>query len=312
MAAIDVSLAAGSREARMHNKACARARRRVVASALLALAGGGLAGAAALSCTLAPPLQAQSAPAPAQPPAGPTAEEILARAIARQGVPKGVDVAAATPLELSARTNLQFRDDKGNDVVLDAERRFLAPDRIWTQLTDKATGTVTQSGYDGKFPWFYGAPKGVRRLDGPDNANDLKQLTSDVEITSALARALLLARLQRELKDLKRLDDATHGDAKLLVVEGDAQVDMNQKKTPTRLRLQLAEKDAQLLGVRVAFEGSDPLQMWFSRHEVAGGFEFPHKIEVFREGSAQPQLKIFVSALDLAPHFTDADFAPPK
>jgi hypothetical protein len=165
-------------------------------------------------------------------------------------------------------TNLQFRDDKGNDVVLDAERRFLAPDRIWTQLTDKATGTVTQSGYDGKFPWFYGAPKGVRRLDGPDNANDLKQLTSDVEITSALARALLLARLQRELKDLKRLDDATRGDAKLLVVEGDAQVDMNQKKTPTRLRLQVAEKDAQLLGVRVVFRAR-PAADVVSRHEVA-------------------------------------------
>jgi len=299
----------------MHNKAGPRARRRVAASALLALAGGGLAGAAALSCTLAPPLNGQSAPAPAKPeskpPAGPTAEEILARAIARQGVPKGVDPAAATPLVLFAKTNLQFRDDKGNDVVVDAERRFLAPDRIWTQLTDKATGTVTQSGFDGKFPWFYSASSGVRRLDGPDNANDLKQLASDVEITSALARALLLARLQRELKELKRLDDATRGDVKLLVVEGDAVVDMNQKKTPTRLRLQLAEKDAQLLGVRVVFEGRDPLQMWFSRHEVAGGFEFPHKIEVFREGAAQPQLKIFVSALDLAPHLTDADFAPP-
>ncbi|HET6165033.1 MAG TPA: hypothetical protein VFG37_15290 [Planctomycetota bacterium] len=303
----------------MNNKVLACARRRgaaAVAVLVLAAASGAAAAlstpvaavAAAAAAAVGGALQA-AAPAKAQ--EGPTAAEILARAIARQGVPKGVDPAAATPLVLFAKTNLQFRDDKGNDVVLDAERRFLAPDRIWTQLTDKATGTVTQSGYDGKFPWFYGAPKGVRRLDGPDNANDLKQLTSDVEITSALARALLLARLQRELKDLKRLDDATHGDAKLLVVEGDAQVDMNQKKTPTRLRLQLAEKDAQLLGVRVAFEGRDPLQMWFSRHEVAGGFEFPHKIEVFREGSAQPQLKIFVSALDLAPHFTDADFAPP-
>lgn len=306
----------------MHNKACGRARRRVAASALLALAAVGVAGAAVLSCTLAPPVHGQSAPAPAKAPAGPTAEEILARAIARQGVPKGVDVAAATPLELSARTNLQFRDDHGNDVVLDAERRFLAPDRIWTQLTDKATGTVTRTGFDGKLPWFHSDKTGVRRLDGPDGENDRRQLASDVEISSALARALLLARLQRELKDLRRLDDATHGDAKLLVVEGDALVDMNQKKTPTRLRLQVAEKDAQLLGVRVAFEGRDPLQMWLSKHRVEDGFELPHKIEVFREGGkppqitadgkAQPQVTIYISALDLAPHLKDADFSPPR
>ena len=296
----------------MHNKVGSRARRRVAASALFALAGAGLAGAAALSCTLAPPLHGQSVPAPAKPPAGPTAEEILARAIARQGVPKGVDPAAATPLVLFAKTNLQYRDDKGNDIALKAQRRFLAPDRIWTELTDEATGTVTQSGYDGKFPWFYSAKSGVRRLDGPDSENDRKQLASDVEISSALARALLLARLKLELKDLRRLDDVTRGEAKLWAVEGDAVVDMNQKKTPTRLRLLVAEKDAQLAGVRVAFEGRDPLQMWFARHEVVDGFEFPRKVEVFRAGAERPQLTIAVYVLDLAPRLTDADFAPPK
>ena len=93
----------------MHNKACARARRRVAASALLALAAAGLAGAAALSCSLAPPLLGQSVPAPAKAQEGPTAAEILAQAIKRQGVPKGVDPAAPSPLVLFAKTNLQFR-----------------------------------------------------------------------------------------------------------------------------------------------------------------------------------------------------------
>jgi len=87
---------------------------------------------------------------------------------------------------------------------------------------------------------------------------------------------------------------------------------MNQKKTPTKLRLLVAEKDAQLAGVRVAFEGRDPLQMWFARHEVVDGFEFPRKVEVFRAGAERPQLTIAVYVLDLAPRLTDADFAPPK
>src|SRR5262249_33769754 len=157
--------------------------------------------------------------------------------ITRQGTPKGVDPAVPRPLALTAKTNLQFRDEKGNDLSLEAERRYLAPDRIWTRLTDKATGTVTQSGFDGKFPWFYSASTGVRGLDGQAGASDLKQLSTDVEIRSALARALQLRQLKDELKDLRRLDDTERAGVKLWAVEGEALVDVDQKKTPTRLRL---------------------------------------------------------------------------
>src|SRR5262249_19005058 len=151
---------------------------------------------------------------------------------------------------------------------------------------------------------------GVKLLDGPDSANDLKQLASDVEITSALVRALQLRLLRRELANLRRLDDATHDAKTLWVVEGDALVEMDKKKTPTRVRLLFTTAAAQLAGVRVVFEGRAPLQIWFAKHVVADGFEFPHRFAVYRDGADRPQAEITVYDLDLAPHLKDADFAP--
>jgi len=301
MAAIDL----------MHNNGRARARRtRFVAAAALA--------AAAVTATVAL-AGIQAVPAPANASKEPTAAEILVLAIARQGAPKDVPAGAELPLALHAKTNLQYRDDKGLDINVDAERRFLAPDRIWTRATETATKTETVTGYDGKRPWFYDPTQKppVRWLDGADGERDLKQLAIDVELTSALARAFLLRRLQAELTDVKRLDDVQHRDETkktdltAWVVEGVAQLEVDHEKKRTLLRLYVENQEHHLIGVHVAIEGREPMQIWFRRHQDVRGVDVPRTIEVFREGAKQPQTTLIVNDLDLAPHYTDADFAPP-
>jgi hypothetical protein len=284
MAAIGVGDSSGLRQRRArfgappHNKALSAGQRawaRIVASIVMPVVM-----VIALPIGGAAVLFAQEAAAPKV--VRPTAAEVFARAIAKQGRPKVADAAADLPLALSTKVGLQFRDDKGNDVSLDAERRFLAPNLIYTKAVDRFSKTETYTGFDGKKPWFFSDKTGLRDLTAPDAANDLRQLQLDVEMTSTLARAFLLRRLQKELKEPHLIDDVTRVvDEKTQekmtawVIEGASEVDVAGKKKKTLLWLYVEQKEARLMGARVMVEGDPPLQLCFTRHESIGGVDIP-------------------------------------
>jgi hypothetical protein len=301
-----------------HNKVVVRRQR-----AAVAIAAGSLLLLASATWGHAQGSAAQEAPAPK--PARPTAAEVFQRAIAKQGFPKVADPAADLPLALHAKVGLQFRDDRGNDVSLDAERRFLAPNLIVTKTVDRFSRKEVFTGFDGKKPWFFSEDSGLIDLTGPDKANDLKQLSLDVEMTSTLARAFLLRRLQRELKEPHLIDDVTYVDPRTKVsmtawvVEGGSEVDIAGQKKKAVLRLFVEQKQARLMGARVMIEGDPPLQLCFTKHETVGGVDLPRKIEIYRNDpktpevdAKTPQCTISVEELELAPKLTPADFKPPK
>ena len=252
-------------------------------------------------------------------PPRPTAAEVLARAIAKQGMPKVADPAADLPIALKARVGLQFRDDKGNDISLDAERRFRAPNLIFTRTVDRFSKKETFTGFDGKTPWFFSQETGLRDLSGPEHVNDLKQLQLDVEMTDTLARAFLLRRLQAELKEAHLLDDVsrvvddkTQEKMTAWVVEGNCEIDVAGHKKKTVLWLYVEQKEARLMGARAMVDGDPPLQLCFWKHESVGGVDIPRRIEIYRGDAPKPQVTVFVEELDLAPKFADNDFKPPK
>lgn len=255
------------------------------------------------------------------PPSRPSAAEVLQRAIVKQGMPEGVDPAADLPLALRARVGLQFRKEDGTDVSLDAERRFLAPNLIFTKTVDRAFRKEVYQGFDGKTPWLYSQEVGLHDLSGPDGVNDLKQLQLDVEMTDTLARAFLLRRLQRELTEAHLLDDVSDGKTTAWVLEGESEIEVAKQKKKTVLRLYIDQKEARLVGARVLVEGDPPLQLCFSKHETIHGVDIPRKIEIYRGDTAKPtptgskslpQITVYVEDLELAPKLTAADFQPPK
>jgi len=261
--------------------------------------------------------QGAGAQEPAKKAERPTAAEVLQRAIKKQGMPKVADPAADLPLALRAEVHLQFHDDKGNDVSLDAERRFSGPNLIFTRIVDRFSRKEAFTGFDGKKPWFFSEETGVVDLTDPSKVNDLKQLSLDVEMTATLARALLLRRLQAELKDARLLDDETGFGMTAWVVEGDSEVDVAGQKKKTKLRLYVEQKEARLMGARVVIEGDPPLQLCFTNHQTVDGFDIPRKIEIYRLdpktlGDGKLQCTVSVAELDLAPRFGPDDFKPPK
>jgi hypothetical protein len=318
MAAIGAGVSSWFRQRRTrsdappHNKALARGQRAAVVGVAIF---GGLLLFTTGTAVVAQGAGAQEMPPKAAPkPARPNAAEVLARAIARQGMPKVADRAADLPLALRAKVGLQFHDDKGNDVSLDAERRFLGPNLIFTRTVDRFSKKEAFTGFDGKKPWFFSEETGVVDLTDPSKVNDLKQLSLDVEMTATLARAFLLRRLQGELKDARLIDDVTRDGMTAWVIEGESEVDVAGQKKKTTLWLYVEQKEARLMGARVAIEGDPPLQLCFTKHEDVGGVDIPRKIEIYRVDPKGDRLQctVFVEELELAPKFGADDFKPPK
>lgn len=285
-----------------HDKARAAGRARVRSLVVLAVALTGFGARLPGQVPAAPPASAES----------PTAAEVLAKAIARQGMPTGCDAAANLPLALRTTVSLQFRDERGNDVAVEAERRFLAPNLIWTRAEDTFSKNPVWTGFDGTKPWFFSRKSGLKDLSGPDGAHDLKQLEEDVELTALLARSFLLRNLGRELRDAHRIADVTAYGMTAWVVEGAIDFTVKGEKKPATLRLFIEQKEARLMGAQLAAAGEEPLVMCFTKHETVDGVDVPRKIEVYRGAAKQPQVTLYVKTLELAPKLGPADFTWPK
>jgi hypothetical protein len=253
---------------------------------------------------------------------GPTASEILQKAIEAQGLPPVKDAAADVPPALYAKVYLEYTSDKGDRISVDVERKYLAQKDgsglIWTRVvptSDKSAETIV--GFDGKRPWLWSKQaaaangKGLRWLDEPGSETDLKQLEEDLASTALLTKSFLLRNLPSQLTDLTRLDDVSRDGLTAWVIEGKAEVVQDGQKKPTRLRLYVEQKTAWLYGARVMIEDANPLQICLWKHEKVDGVVIPGKIELYWNDAKEPAQIFRVDKLKLAPALKPEEFAPP-
>ena len=297
---------AGTAHAKAAGCAYSCATRPVAALALLLAATG--AGKAAQDAPETPAPAPIAAPAAA--PNDPAALALLARAAAAQRDTKPSPEAA--PLALQARVQLTWKAPDGSEISLDAERRFLAPDRIWTRAIDTFRNSETIGGFDGVRPWLWSRAAGTRWLDEPGAEADLRQLRQDLELTELLTTAFQLDRLASRFGGLAlQPDEQGHG---LLthVLEGTVTIPRGEKALPARLRLWIEVKSHRLFGARLMVAGEKPLQICFTRHQRSDGLDVPRKIEIYVDDAKVPEQVLWVASLSVTPKFTDADFAPPR
>lgn len=272
--------------------------------------------------------KAVDAPKPSEPPKpapnDPVAVGVLEKAAAAQMPGYVAPVVAAPvpgapvvapppppPLALHAKVSLRYQRD-GAEVAVEAERRFLAPDRIWTRAVSKYDGAETITGYDGARPWLWSRKRGLAWLDEPGLEEDLKQLRLDVELTELLAGAFQLSRLIPRLSGVARLPDVVRDGVASWVVAGDLDVTRGGATKRARVELQLDPDKLHLVGARVVVAGEAPLQVWFSKHHLIDGLDVPAKIALHVGDAKEPEQSLLVQLLSVAPKLADADFAPPK
>ncbi|MSR47851.1 MAG: hypothetical protein EXS13_12460 [Planctomycetes bacterium] len=261
-----------------------------------------------------PPAPMPSAPVAGKPFDDPAARALLRAAAHAQftGTP-ATDVATA-PLALRVKVALQLRTAKGDSISIAAERRFLAPDHIWTRAIETYNKTETISGYDGEGsrPWLHSAAAGLRWLDEPGTDADLKQLRDDLELTSLLTEAFQIARLEPRIEGLTRLPDQSAYDLTTSVIEGDVAVARSGATKRARLRLWIEQKQHRLMGARLMAPDEPPLQICFTKHERVDGLDMPREVKIYVNDEAKPSKSLWIELLQLAPAFADGDFSPPR
>ncbi len=272
-----------------------------------------ITGVAAAQDATPKPVEAPAVPsAPVVAPASasdPAAVALLAKAaVAQRG---GGTASGDAPLALRVKVRLQYRSPQGDDVAVEAERRFRAPDRIWTRAKSSFDGAETWSGYDGKRPWLRSG-KNVRWLDEPGGEADWKQLQQDFELTELLTGAFQLDRLAPRLTELNLLPDVSAHAITARVVEGKLTVMREGQSKPARVWLYFDEKELHLMGARLMPDGEEAIQVCFTKHERNGGLDVPGKVELWADGEANPRQTLYIVLLEVAPVFSDADFAPPR
>lgn len=284
-----------------------------IGALLLAVAAGGRAQEGAPPAT-PPPAAPQAAPQPAPreelPASDPQAVALLAKAATVQ---RGATAAGASeaPLALKVRVQLQYRSPQGDEISVAAERRFAAPDRIWTRAKSSFDGAETWSGFDGKRPWLKSG-KQLRWLDEPGAEQDLRQLRQDLELTELLTAAFQLDRLGKRLVSLQMRPDVSANGLTAKVIEGTLVVSREGREKKAVVWLYFEEKEFHLMGARLLLEGEEPLQVCFTKHERSTGLDVPRKIELWADGETKPRQTLQVIELDVAPKLTEADFAPPR
>lgn len=253
-------------------------------------------------------------------PPAPSAEDILERAVAAQ---HAGDL-ARTVRDFEAKAFLQRRQD-GSRIDLDVVRRFRLPDRLWTQVHERAvSGARYQQGFDGKRAWLYDE---VRRelvlLEGPDYRTDRQRIETDVRTMRQLLRFVFLENLVREAAPWRRLDDESRDGVHAYVVEGRARLE-ELGEGETIVRLWIERESGRLLGARLENERSGPIQFCFWHHRPnPQGVIVPGTVKVYRRDEPEPSeflaLEVeededgrLVNAIRFNVGFPDSIFSPPE
>jgi hypothetical protein len=240
------------------------------------------------------------------------AAEILERAAQVQG---RVSADPDRPLSLHVRMTVQARDEKGNDVMLQAERKFLPPARIWTRVDEDLSGVVTVRAFDGETAWYRSNQnEQTVELVGPDFQSDRRMLRDDIDLMNLLTDVFFLDRLAGELVDLRRApDDSGHGKSAYVLV-GRGTHPSQGEELPVTLRLWIEKGTFRLYGARIEYDAADrpDLQLCFwDLERNANGILVPHTIKIFRDDDDRPSAELFVSEIDFDAGLGAEDFRPP-
>jgi len=208
--------------------------------------------------------------------------------------------------DFEVRATLSNRDQNGR-LTFDVDCRFKAPDKVWTDVTERAmTDKRFIEAYDGRTAWLKD-DDGVTLYAGRDFLEDRKKLQETAQTMRRLLRFFFLENLAKDIDEWERLPDHEETDrdgevtARAYVVtgvgrnpEGGADAGM------ARVTLWVDQTTSYLLGVRLEPpEGSKPepgahagrgiLQFcfWFHRKNPQGVI-VPGSIKVYHDEAESP------------------------
>lgn len=254
-------------------------------------------------------LQVASSPA-GEPTAGPSAEELFTRAARVQAGQLSVD---EPEVSLHVRMMIELQDDKGTLIQLHVERKFLPPAFLWTRIQDGMSRNDVITGFDGEQGWTRSGDT-TTLLDGPEFAEDRRQLDHDIEETRLFSRLFFLGKLRPLIAELKRLpDEEGFGHrAYVLSCRGTFSPPQSESDEPVELTLWIDQETAYLMGARVRYLDSNrpTLQLCFTQHraEKESGVIIPGKIELYYGDQKQPASTIYPGSIQFGAPLTRKDF----
>lgn len=228
----------------------------------------------------------------------PSPREILEAAAIQQRA----DAVAGAVGSFYVRLYLQRRDADGSRLEFDVERKFQAPDRLWTRVEERAiSGTNYQQGFDGKQAWLYDEKKNqVTMLDGPDYRTDRENIQQDLRMMRQLLRFFFLDNLVATLTDLQRLEDGKSSELESYVVKGRGRLPKEEGGTAD-VTIWVDKDTKNLLGVCLEFLDAETervhekLQFCFWYHRPnAQGVIVPGQIKLYRNNEEKPSETIAI------------------
>ncbi len=260
-----------------------------------------------------------------QPAEEPDAAAILKRAAEAQ---RAGDFAGEV-LDFHVKLYLQVRDPERGKMEFDVERKYKAPDRIWTLVREKAfSDAVYEEGYDGTGAWRYDRKtEKLVRYEGPDFKTDRLKVLRELDDMRQLLRFFFLERQIENLKELKRLPDEPdeQGGGPSLVIEGQGDLEEGEGGL-VRVRAWMEPETFVLRGVRIEDleQPGKSLGFRFSHHrQTPQGLYLPGAVQVYRNGEEEWSEKIALvteeaedgadqNSIRFNVGLTDEVFSPPE
>lgn len=246
----------------------------------------------------------------------PSVESILSRAAAAQQAGEY----ASGVKDLHVHLYLQVRDPDKGRVEFDIERKYRAPDRLWTRLEDSAlSGVSQQDGFDGKLAWNLDEKTDeVVKFEGPEFRADRNRIQQDLKTMGRLVKFFFLENLVGEIREVERLPDGSSEDGSLrsFVISGLG--DLGEEAGGTkRITVWIDQRTHYLLGARVEpvdegksedAEGAeattshrkqDVTQFCFWHHRpTPQGIVVPGSVKIYVNDEPQPSQEISIRTVE--------------
>lgn len=245
----------------------------------------------------------ETAPPPAPPAAAPSPEErepkaaeILAAAVKAQNGGEFASKLADFRVALRVLTR-----DKAGRLETSVKREFLAPNSIWTEIDESASGQHLEEGTDGHVCWARKAGK-VTLYEGPDFKTDRKRIKLDLELMKLMLRVFFLQNLVADLQDARHSDDQVlerkdPTDPKktikddCFVITGSTDRLPEDVGGPASVKLWIDRASSRLVRVRLEPKSAehDALELRLFDHVAnAQGIVVPQNVDVYRGDGKDP------------------------
>lgn len=232
---------------------------------------------------------------------GLSAEEILAKAAAKQG---GAEIAKNFRSFWADFETWYNHPDKG-EVYYQVKRIFQFPSLLWTEKRHEIQAAPTFEVYNGEDGWFIDAEGKVTVYTDKPSAykTDIENLEEDVRITREMFKNFFIANLRDEINDLKRLSDKPifKGGEPLYLVSGKRSTRVeDDKERPVYLKIYVDPKEDLVRAVRMidlnVREGSR-LFVFEEFLENDQKVIVPTRIIIYRdeEEPGEPEMKLYIN-----------------